>query len=324
MSALHVIGVRHHSPACARLVEARIRAIEPARVLVEGPSDMNERLDELALGHRLPVAIYSYAEHEGRVRSSWTPFTDYSPEWVALAEARALGAGFRFIDLPAWAQRADEAPAERAYAARLARSLGLDGADALWDHLFEQPLALDALEARLWSYFRAQREAAPAPGPATVARERFMAAHVAHALREDAGPVLVVCGGYHAPRLARARRARVGAAPPPAPRAAARHGSYLVPFSFARLDAFGGYAAGMPSPAFYQAVWERGAEAAGEAMLARVVAHLRARRQRVATADLVALEAMARGLMRLRGHDALARTDLCDALASALVHDALD
>src|SRR5688500_13138536 len=57
---IHVVGVRHHSPACARLVEATIRAVKPKHVLIEGPADMNARLDELLLPHSLPIAIFTY------------------------------------------------------------------------------------------------------------------------------------------------------------------------------------------------------------------------------------------------------------------------
>src|SRR6187549_2022890 len=98
--ALHVIGVRHHSPACARLVAATIRRLRPAFVLVEGPSDMNERLDELLLPHQLPVALFTYRQdRDGAHRGTWSPFCDYSPEWVALQVAREVGAAALFVDL---------------------------------------------------------------------------------------------------------------------------------------------------------------------------------------------------------------------------------
>src|SRR5262245_23072032 len=54
------VPVRHHSPACARAVLVLVRELRPAAVLIEGPSDFNERLDELYLPHTLPIAIYSY------------------------------------------------------------------------------------------------------------------------------------------------------------------------------------------------------------------------------------------------------------------------
>ena len=79
--------VRHHSPACARLVAQRIHALRPAHVLIEGPADFNARLDELHLPHRLPVAIYSYLCGDDMHRGSWSPLAEHSPEWQALQAA---------------------------------------------------------------------------------------------------------------------------------------------------------------------------------------------------------------------------------------------
>ncbi|WP_331737032.1 DUF5682 family protein [Streptomyces sp. NBC_00211] len=141
----HFLGVRHHSPACARLVSRTIAALRPSHVLVEGPSDLNDRLGELLLGHRLPIAVFSHYRDDERSTTSWTPFCDYSPEWVALSEGRAAGAQVRFIDLPAWhpafAGRSNRyADAEVRYeraTARLCARFGVDSADALWDRMFE-------------------------------------------------------------------------------------------------------------------------------------------------------------------------------------------
>ncbi|MCB9592613.1 MAG: hypothetical protein H6719_07765 [Sandaracinaceae bacterium] len=329
-----IVGVRHHSPACARLVRETLREVKPARVLIEGPCDMNERLDELALDHQLPVAIFSYYQRDERTHSSWSPLCDYSPEWVALREGRALGAEVRFIDLPAWTHSfrgvanryADHGRRRLAYVATLCERLGIDGLDPLWDHLFEQPMPTEELRARLELYFVRLREAEGGViNQADEARELHMAMHLAQAMHEDAGPVVVVCGGYHAPALAEDWKKLDGAAPPtPEPAGDARHGSYLVPYSFHRLDAFTGYEAGMPSPAYYQELWEHGPQAAGERMLELAVKRLREKGQSVSAADLIAAETMTRGLMRLRGHAAMARVDLLDGVAAALVNDALE
>ena len=78
-----VLGVRHHSPACARVVQDVIRRQSPAFVLIEGPVDYNERIDELLLGHQLPVAVFSFMHSAARSHASWSPLCDYSPEYVA-------------------------------------------------------------------------------------------------------------------------------------------------------------------------------------------------------------------------------------------------
>lgn len=327
------IGVRHHSPACARLVRDTIRDLRPAHVLIEGPADMNDRIDELLLGHDLPVAVFTSYRDEQRHHASWSPLCAHSPEWVALAEARAAGARPRFVDLPAWhpafaglANRYSDA--ERRYTRaveRLCVHFAVDNTDALWDHLFEIGPG-ELLAQELEAYFDLVRGDATASDEDTE-REAYMASWVAAAVA-DAGsrPVVVVTGGFHRPALV-SRAAQAGPRDWPAVPAFpadAVGGSYLVPFSFRRLDAFAGYQSGMPSPRYYQRLWEAGPQAAGEEVVTAVVQRLRERRQTASTADLVAARTMALGLARLRGHPVPSRTDVLDSLVSALVTDALD
>ncbi|WP_405718808.1 DUF5682 family protein [Streptomyces sp. NBC_00046] len=344
MSAVF-LGVRHHSPACARLVERTVAELRPAQVLIEGPAEMNDRLDELLLGHELPVAVFSHYRDGQRAATSWAPLCDYSPEWVALRAGRAAGAEVRFIDLPAWhpafAERTNRyADAEARYAEameRLCRRFAVDSSDALWDRLFEvEPDG--GLAERLDAYFALVRGDAEAD-EGDRARETYMAAWVRAAV-EAAGerPVLVVTGGFHQPalRALAGSGARKGAENDgwelgpdgwpvvPAPPDDALAGSFLVPYSFRKLDAFAGYQSGMPSPGYYQQVWEAGPEAAADGLLRRVVERLRARKYPVSTAGLIAARSLAEGLTALRGHPSPARIDVLDGLAGALITDDLD
>ncbi|MFD9030187.1 DUF5682 family protein [Streptomyces sp. NPDC059567] len=353
------LGVRHHSPACARLVARTIEELRPAHVLVEGPADLNGRLDELLLGHELPIAVFSHYRDEGRAATSWAPLCDYSPEWVALTAGRAAGAEVRFIDLPAWhpafagrTNRYADAEARHAEATdRLCRRFGVDSADALWDRMFESapgptpgPASdqagddqrVDGLAARLDAYFDVVRGDAAAD-EGDQARERYMASWVRAAVAAAGErPVLVVTGGFHRPAL----RTLVDVGGPeqkdldlpresgwpavPAPPDGAIGGSFLVPYSFRQLDAFAGYQSGMPSPAYYQRLWEAGPRAAGQDLVRAVVKRLRARNHPVSTAALIAAHSTASGLAALRGHPLPTRLDLLDGLAGALVTDALD
>ncbi|MEV4695152.1 DUF5682 family protein [Micromonospora echinospora] len=332
------LGVRHHSPACARLVAATVARLRPAYVLVEGPADLNGRMDELLLDHELPIAVFTAHREGTRRHASWSPFCAYSPEWVALTAGREVGAQLRFIDLPAWhpalSDRANRyADADQRYAEavrRLCATLAVDNVDALWDHLFEIGPD-DGLAERLDTYFDVLRGESAA-GADDTAREAYMARWVRAARRRAAGrPVLVVTGGFHRPALVRLTAGAGDDGPEdddwpqvPAPAPDAVAGSYLVPYSFRRLDAFVGYQSGMPSPAYYQRVWQDGPRRAAEALTEAVAARLRARRQPVSTADLIAARTMAGGLARLRGHAHPGRVDVLDGLVSALVTDALD
>ncbi|HWS33330.1 MAG TPA: DUF5682 family protein [Actinoplanes sp.] len=424
---LTVIGVRHHSPACARLVGSTIAALRPAFVLIEGPADMNGRIGELLLGHDLPVAVFtSYLDDERR-HGSWAPFCEYSPEWEALRAGRECGAELRFIDLPAWHEAfADRdnryADAELRYAEavdRLCTEFGVDNSDALWDHVVEMGPA-DGLADRLAAYFDLIR-GDTAAGPSDTAREAYMAGWLRAACTAAGDrPVVAVVGGFHRPALLRLATTpappALPASPPthapttvpvpaaaplpsaspspspatgpsaltapaistapssttspaptdpatraegatadsvavpvdpmagsrvagsglagagadggwpeiPAPPEGATAGSYLVPYSFRRLDAFGGYQSGMPSPEYYQRLWESGPEEAARYLVTAVAGRLRKRGQPVSTADLIAARTGAEALALLRGHDCPARVDVLDGLASALVNEALD
>ncbi|MBO2450642.1 hypothetical protein J4573_26300 [Actinomadura barringtoniae] len=326
------IGVRHHSPACARLVRRTIEALRPAYVLIEGPADINGRLGELTLGHDLPVAVFTHYRDDERAHLSWTPFCAYSPEWVALTAGQAAGAQVRFIDLPAWhpafADRSNRyADAEQRYAdvmERLCGAFAVDNVDVLWDHMVEVEPD-DELERRLETYFDLVRGEASA-GESDTAREAYMAGWV-RAAEAEAGdrPVVVVSGGFHRPAL----KELAANGPTEWPQVpllpdGAKGGSYLVPYSFRRLDSFTGYQSGMPSPEYYQRLWESGPEGAAAGLTEVVVARLRKRKQYVSTADLIAARTLTEGLARLRGHRVLARTDLLDGLVAALVSDDLE
>lgn len=362
-----VVGVRHHSPACARLVEHVIRTERPRHVLIEGPSDFNERIGELALGHTLPIAIFTHYQDAVRRHASWTPFCAYSPEWVALETAREVGAEARFCDLPAWHAafagrrnrygdaegHSDRARQQRAIA-HLCERMHADDMDALWEHLFEQPMAPAVLAERLRTYFAELRADAPG-GERDEPREALMARWVAWALhdadrhgadrhdadRHDAdrhgegGGVVVVCGGWHAPVIEREALRLVAsgavteepAGERPDGDASAgrvRCGSDLVPYTYKRLDSFAGYDSGMPSPAYHEWVFEDGHARAGERALATCVERVRARRQSLSTADLVAASTLTSALASLRAHPVPMRTDVLDGLAGALVKDGLE
>lgn len=333
VAALHVVGVRHHSPACARVVEHVIRSVRPAHVLVEGPADFNGRINELLLDHTLPVAIYSFHRMEEGGAGCWSPLCDYSPEWRALRAGHEVGAQLRFMDLPAWDKafhgvrnRYSDGDRKRAAAVEaLCQRFHIDGSDALWDHLFEGPLdgddAVPRLADQLRSYFAALR-GDEAPEDRDRAREETMRAFIRAARSRGDGPVVVVCGGYHAPVL----EVEAPTAPQEWPTIDIPDGasSNLVPYSYFRLDSFTGYQSGMPSPAYYDIVFREGARAAIPSVQRVLVAALRARNIAVSSADLVAAEVMSEGLARMRGHSSVYRADLLDGLATALVKESLD
>jgi hypothetical protein len=366
MDGVHFAPVRHHSPACSLALQAMVRELRPAAILIEGPDSFDALLpllhDERT---RPPVAILSQARadagedgDDASLRSAFFPFCDYSPEWVALRLARELGADAAFIDLPWQARADDEAPDERArslmaerylahstYLQALAAASACRGQDELWDHLFELRGAAGlrdwrTLFADVFVYCalaRAGYEAEVLEAEGSLARERHMAAHIrrrraALAAAGRDGPIVVVSGGFHTLALqqmlaAPAPKTRAKPAPAPA-------GDWLIRYSFDRLDALNGYAAGMPSPAWHQWVWDSARLDAAGPHLDRVAADALARLARqgrerglaeqLSTADVQAALLQALRLAALRGHAGPGREDLLDAMRSCFVKGALD
>lgn len=348
------VPVRHHSPACAWTVQQLARSVRPAAILIEGPSDFNERIDELFLPHTLPIAIYSYIRQpDGARRGAFYPFCAYSPEWSALQSAREIGAQVRFIDLP-WATLAtDRTPAHRyadaelrasPYIPTLCQKLGVENFDALWDTLVEidPDLSPAQLLERVHHLCYQIRACGGHVAAEDLRREAFMAAEIRRALAETNGRLLVITGGFHSYALfARLRRLpppeaeqpEIEAAPPELdapPTEPIERGIALTPYSYQQLDNLSGYEAGMPSPGFYHQVWiERGGSGHVERgdvyrkLLATTVTDLRKAGQIASTADLIAVETCAQALAALRGHAEVWRLDLIDAITGALIKDEL-
>ena len=291
--------VRHHSPLCARVLVELAERMRPDAVLIEGPSDYNERLDELYLGHDLPIAIYSYVRlADGSRRGAYYPFCVFSPEWQALRVGRELGATVRFIDLP-WAEVAESdrlshryADAEMrggAYIATLCRRLGVDDFDALWDEMFEvEPgMSVEEYFRRGHAFCEHLRRLDGEPKAVDLHREAFMAAEIRRAMQEHQGRLLVVTGGFHSSAL---HDRLQGDDNDPVPSTSTRaepveRGLALTPYSYERLDGLKGYESGMPNPGFYHQAWEDRRSGLAEThrrLLARVAGVLRSAASRSA------------------------------------------
>lgn len=321
------------------MVRDRILATRPKAVLIEGPADFNDRIDELLLDHKPPISIYSYvAWNNGSRQGAYYPLCEYSPEWQAIQAARQSRARIRFIDLPFAAtahtdhrthRYADDQLRASHYVQALCHSLEVESFDDAWDLIVEHDphLSTEAIYQRVDSYCRSLREMDRSAVPEhDLARERHMAAHIHQAYREF-GPdqVLVITGGYHTSGLE-----ELLANPESLPGIEVRwpddldsRGIALTPYSYERLDSLTGYEAGMPSPGFYHEAWKSDTSPFYQILLGRIVDRLRKLKQTASTADLIAVETSAQALASLRGHARVWRRDLIDGVISALVKDDL-
>ena len=366
--------IRHHSPACAWNLARLIRERKPHAILIEGPSSFTPLIPLLLDKKKTkpPVAFYtSFAPKlpDGALRgidigplrfAAYYPFCDYSPEYVALRAGSEVGAHLQFIDLDyashveaqrdavveSGTPRVDSLLSERhlkrsRFLTNLARRAGCRDHNDLWDHLFETRIGKTSegweqfvRDVASWCHF-ARLDASPddLKADGTLAREAEMAANIRQVLR-NAAPAVVVTGGFHAVALpgliAPGHSAKTAAKP------AARQDvlTCFVRYSYEQLDALNGYAAGMPSPFYYDQLW-RAAQAGETAepfieVAAKTLVQLGqlTRRKKMANAlsaaDEIAGLEQARRLAALRAHPGPTREDLLDGVRSCFVKGSMD
>ncbi|WP_301000904.1 DUF5682 family protein [uncultured Bilophila sp.] len=128
--SVHLFGIRHHGPGCARSLLRALEDLQPDCLLVEGPPD-GEAVLPFLLDEALkpPVALLVYAPEEPHY-ASFYPFALFSPEWQALRYGLGRSLPVRFMDLP------------------LAHQLALDKAEALAAQEAEAAAQAEAAEER--------------------------------------------------------------------------------------------------------------------------------------------------------------------------------
>lgn len=316
-------------------------------------------------------------ESDAVTKSAYFPFCEYSPEWQALRIGQQHQAQLRFIDLPWTAQvecdHESENPhhslqrerylAHSLFIAQLAKKCGCRDHDELWEHLFElRPLASVAnwsgffRDSFVWcALARLDYEPEVLVSEGSTQREAHMQAHIQTIkAAEPNAKIVVVTGGFHTLalieglgktadqqfELSTEQQKQFTAQQ----KLAERDSAWLIRYSFDRLDALNGYASGMPSPAFYQKVWEGllteradqseqkiAATAAyrnqlGIQFLAYVAEVLR-EKQFDAAPGFLSVKLAAEQSLRLaafRGHTGAGRYDLLDGLQSAFIKGSLD
>lgn len=348
---LYFVPIRHHSPACSYALHQLLHEIKPRTVLIEGPWDCQGLITSLQHSETTPpVALLTQRGAGEELYSAYFPLCEYSPEWVALRTAHSLGAATHFIDLP-YGERPSPEVEERVhslmteryfqhsqYLKAIAARLGCRDHDEGWDRLFEQrPLE----QLNDWRNFftdvfaycalaRRDYEEEVIAASGDKEREAFMAARIGEALKSSEGPYVVVTGGFHTPALMqpidkRARRA--------VPKARKEASNWLIRYSFDQLDALNGYGAGMPSPGYYQVLWDNlkkqqpdYLQQSASAQLIAIAHDNRAQQlaRLISSSEVQAAFFQAEQLARLRGSAGPGRSEVMDAVHSCYLKDAVD
>lgn len=323
-----LIGVRHHSPACAAAIPALLDRAQPEKLFVELPTEFQPWIEWL--GHeqtRAPVALASVGPGGGGL--GFYPFADFSPELAAVRWANARGVPVVAFDLPSMQRGGRSAthdalsiPDAAPLMPALLRAVGADDSESLWDLLVEAraPGAdpEDIRRAGLLTGWAMRLDAAHGRGVDAydLRRETFM-----RALLDGVQSCAVVVGAFHAsalldePLLWEARETERGDD--------AAVITSMIAYSHELLDSRSGYPAGIRDPFWQQRVWETMVEGSPvDALLAefvtRIAADVRAMAHVAGVPDAREAVRVATDLARLRGLPAAGRRELLEAIETAL------
>ncbi|NJK38139.1 MAG: hypothetical protein HC920_10510, partial [Oscillatoriales cyanobacterium SM2_3_0] len=247
------------------------------------------------------------------------------------------------------------------YVSLLCQKLGVEDFDTLWDTLFEidQTLTLEQYLERCHQFcwhLRSMDELDGKVSAVDCQREAFMVAQIrqvqgqysGQTFGQSSGQLLVVTGGFHSSALHQVLvegevTSTDDSTVDGEKSSELEFGIALTPYSYERLDNLTGYESGMPNPGFYHQVWQyylaeglvqewpgNGVEdlmlplKPYRQLLITATQGLREQHQPVSSADLIAIETLAKGLATLRNHHQVWRQDLIDGIIGALVKEDLD
>ncbi|MBE5871617.1 MAG: hypothetical protein E7294_10210 [Lachnospiraceae bacterium] len=212
--------IRHHSPVCSFHLKKVIEEYAPDCILIEGPDNANDLLEELVLaGTQAPFAIYySYHDEKGLVNDKkehyrcYYPFLDYSPELVALRMAKKKEIDRAFIDLPyeeiliagqeKESYNDDHYLAQNRFIQRLLEKSDMRSFEEFWEKYFEiegltQTEDLFLEHMLLYCVLsRANTSLNELEEEGCLEREAYMREKIA-AAKKKYQRVLVVTGGFH-------------------------------------------------------------------------------------------------------------------------------
>jgi len=323
---IHILGIRHHGPGSAKNVKDFLEAVKPDIVLVEGPPEADPLLQWVNHAElKPPVAILVYQPDDPQ-RSSFYPFTEFSPEWQAISYARRNNIHVRFMDLP-MSHRiplrqekqeppADVDPAVNNYSIRnneggevvvfgkdpisqLAEAAGYDDGEKWWEHMFEHRQSNEQVFDAVTEAMQVLRETMPQKEDRIEQlREAWMRKTIRQAEKEMFQNIAVVCGAWHAPALVTMPSQK-------------EDNELLkglikvkvectwIPWTYSRLSYYSGYGAGIESPGWYDHIWHHPADD-GTRWMAKVAQLFRTKQMDTSVAHVIEAVRLAESLASMR------------------------
>lgn len=353
---LHVFGIRHLSPTGAWYVRKYLDQIRPKLLLIEGPSDFTELIEELGRDEvKPPVAVMAYTQ-EVPIRTILYPFSEYSPEYQAILWAKEHGCACRFCDLPSdvflGIEKAREIRQNQELTAgaeekeRVEEETGLidvyerldqaaeDGDhETFWERTLEHASDFEGYWQGALKFGSSLRELSLAQerkSPETaenLVRESYMRRVIQESLENGLKPeeIVIVTGAFHADGLLKEGTAMSDKEWKKLPRV--KSNKTLMPYSYYRLSEHSGYGAGNRAPAYYELLWKglclEQPDYAAVRYLTGLAAFQREHGDGVSSAEVIEAMGLASSLANLRDCQIPTLKDLRDAAVTCMGHGKL-
>ncbi|GCE49130.1 hypothetical protein EI42_05510 [Thermosporothrix hazakensis] len=348
--SIHVFGIRHHGPGCARALRAALDELKPDILLIEGPPDAEHVLPLLTKEEmKPPVALLVYAADKPN-QAVFFPFTHFSPEWQALTYGMQHNVPARFMDLPhaihfARQRETDEenhsetpieaedehkstqsvaVPQEAEQLlqddplAMLSYAAGYEDHEGWWEQQIEQRLDTTGLFEGILEAMTELRSGRPPKNEEEALREAYMRQTIKAASKEGFQRIAVVCGAWHAPVLVDPE-AHKGDTSLLKGLKKVKVEATWIPWTNSRLSYRSGYGAGIYSPGWYEHLWAFPGNATPHWM-ARAAHLLREQGMDASSASVIEAVRLAESLAALRDMPQPGLADAHEAILTVLCH----
>ncbi|MED1788397.1 DUF5682 family protein [Brevibacillus laterosporus] len=335
--------IRHHSPACSFHLQKTIAAYKPEIILLEGPDNSNHIIEILTHEDTTPpVSIYYAYSKEEHNYTCYFPLLDYSPEYVALKEAKRRGIPAQFIDISYGSRQESmrHGPEDKQeskkisyhdetlltssiFIKQLCQKMNCRHFDELWEKVFEVEGIKKSTEdfvkeVYTYCYFsRMCYEEGMLEAEGHLIREAHMKKKILEA-QKNFDRILVVTGGFHTYGLLEDRVSNVKI------KQVKNEKVYPMVYTFREADHLNGYASGMPFVNYYDTVWRAIQKKQAHPynknavlFLAQLTKSLREKGETASVSDAIEAYHLVQGLATFRSKSEGGAYELLDAVTSA-------
>lgn len=317
---LFFFPVRHHSLLSSKFLKKAINVFKPEVILIEGPSDANHLIENIAKS-KMPVSIYGNVDNKEIKIGINFPFFDTSPEYLAIVYGVEKGIETKFIDLPVYdidTVREKKINFEYSnFILELVKKSGLESFDEYYEKYFEIALSDKNLEdymGQILTYCSITRELTPSNSYNDL-REAYMASNI----RDYKGrKTLVITGGFHSvvlPSLI-SDEIDIDIDNQVSKELTQNNKNYLIPYNVQNISSLNGYGAGIYYPYYYK-ILLKNALNPRDTFVELLTKYSRNKKKQIPLPKIISAVDLAYGLASLRDKKSPGVYELFDGAISA-------